>query len=179
MDILIEGTLVFLEKVPRMVYGWFARYLLRKVKDQVVCRNTKLELGMGYEAAPMLNFLCLVDNKTPLALTAEQITLTFYMASSIVGSVAWSRPELDIPFHETLPLPTNKVEDIKPKGAARVNLWYPLQLGYLKSDYMNGWNVKGIAVFNSKIGNFHVPISDNFSIEAEQIKQARNKYKAD
>ncbi len=169
--------MVLLEKVPRMAYGRFARYLLRKVKGHVVCRNAMLELARGYEAAPMLNFRCLIDNKTPLALTAEQITLTLYMASSIVGSVAWSRPELDIPYGETLPLPTNKMGDIKSKGEARVSLWYPLPLGHLKSDYMNGWNVRGIAVFNSKIGNFHIPISGNFSIEDEQIKQARNKYK--
>jgi hypothetical protein len=174
--VLTESFLLFLEKMPHMVHGPLSRYFVRKMQGQVVSRNAMLSVDLGHEARPMLNFQCLFDNKTPLTLTAKQVIATFYMASSIIDTVIWVRPQLSIPSREVLELPATKVEDLKPKGEARLNFWVPLPPDCLKSEYMRGWNVKGIAVFDSKIGAFQVPIGGNFRIEDGDISQARNKY---
>jgi hypothetical protein len=173
--VLTEVFLFLVEKMPHMIYGRLSRYLLGKVKDQVRCVKTVLNL-QAFTALPEVYCGFTFDNKTPLSLRANRLVCKFYVDSALIHTLIWSQLEHEMGYEEIPPLQTDMVENLKPKGQANVGVVFPLLPEHLRSEHIGNWTVRGVMDFESKIGYFHVPIWNSISIDAKHIVEAKTKY---
>lgn len=141
--------------------------LREDISKELDVTKKEITIDIGSSAYPSISLRFLVDSKADIDLKAKKLVAHVNMATVTMGKITWNRIE---------DLKVNSVHDISAKGSGWVMLHFTPPFSAFKSEFATNWNLRGILVFSSKIGDITKHFSVDFRAKKDEIRQVLKKY---
>lgn len=141
--------------------------LREDISKELEVTKKEITIDISSSAYPSISLRFLVDSKADVDLEAKKLVAYVNMATVTMGKITWDRTE---------DLKVNSFYDISVKGSGWVILHFTPPFSAFKSEFATNWNLKGILVFSSNIGDITKHFSVDFRAKKDEIKRVLEKY---